>query len=377
MKLQIISFPRQILFFLLLLLGSTLSYGQISVVHTAKAILPDTLNESSGLEYVSDTSIWSNNDSGDPGQLMRIDTAGNLKRILHLKGVDAEDMEELAQDSAGWFYVGDFGNNFNMRTNLLVYKIPPPDTILSDSVAPQIINFDYADQRAFPPDSLSRNFDCEAMFHFNNALYLFSKNRGTSTYSRMYRLPDTQGTYAIQPIDSFNTQQWVTSADISPSKQRMVLFSEYNIYVFTNFTGDQFFQGSVVRLTLSPYTQKEAVVFANDSILYLTDEIFQNTGGQLYTLNLNSILNSVSPLSSQQQSIRLYPNPTVDQIEVNTEQRNFEWILLDADGRQIDSGIGLDKRAAINTQNLAQGLYFLRIQTKEGVIGSLPFMRMR
>lgn len=351
--------------------------AQIPVVPAIVATLPDTLNESSGLEYVNDTALWSNNDSGDPGQILRIDTGGNLKRILHLKNVNAVDMEELAQDSAGWFYIGDFGNNLNNRTDLCVYKIPPPDTISTDSISPQRIRFTYTDQLAFPPDSLSRNFDCEAMFHYQGALYLFSKNRGSSNYCRMYRLPDSPGNYSIQPIDSFNTQQWVTSADISPSKHRMVLFSEYNIYVFTNFTGDDFFQGTMTRLTFSPYTQKEAVVFANDSILYLTDESFQGNGGLLYLINLNDVLNAIPPTPAQQQLIRLFPNPATDQIEITLPSVNCNWILSNAEGKEIASGHCLGQHATIDTSSLKQGLYFIRIEDASGIKSSLPFIRTR
>lgn len=357
-----------ILFFPLLL------NAQTPVVPVFRALLPDTLSESSGIEYVNDTSIWSHNDSGHPGFLCQLDTAGQLRRILHLAGVTVNDPEELAQDSAGWFYIGDFGNNANNRTDLRIYKIPPPHTISSDSITPQVISFSFADQDSFPPSASGMNFDCEAMFHFNHALYLFSKNRGTSTYTRMYVIPDTAGTYNVMPTDSFDSQQWITSADISPDGQRMVLFSEWNIYVFSNFTGDDFFQGNVLHLTITPYSQKEAVVFANDSLLYLTDEILFSTGGKLYSLDLNSIGTAI-PDYTRNPLTKLIPNPAADFVTVSTAFAGFQWTVLSADGRVIHTGFASGSSAEIDCRFFAPGLYFIRITSENEKTEILPLLK--
>lgn len=162
--------------------------------------LPSVLNESSGVETSNSNTIWTHNDSGDSARIFNIDTAGNILRIVFFDVDTAFDCEESTRDENGNYYLGDFGNNLNNRTNLRIYKIPNPDTLSVDTISPQMITFLYPDQTLFPPDSSMLNFDCEAMFHFQDSLYLFSKNRGTSTYSRMYRLPDQPGDYVAELV---------------------------------------------------------------------------------------------------------------------------------------------------------------------------------
>ncbi|MCA6361944.1 MAG: T9SS type A sorting domain-containing protein [Bacteroidetes bacterium] len=348
--------------------------AQIPVVPQLRALLPDTLSESSGLEFVSDTSLWSHNDSGDPGTLYQIDTTATIRRSLHLRGVSPYDCEDLAQDNTGNFYLGDFGNNANNRQDLRIYKIPPPQSITTDSITPQLIEFSFADQTAFPPPAAGQNFDCEAMFHFNGSLYVFSKNRGTSTYCRMYKMPDTAGVYSLMPVDSFNTQQWITSADISPAGTEMVLFSEFNIYLFRNFTGDNFFQGNVTRFTMTPYTQKEAVVFATDSLLWLTDEVLLNFGGKLYTIDIPAAL-SVSALQPQETTFTLCPNPAADELMLQCGEANYTWQLYTLQNQLVQSGFSFTSTTYINTSALQPGTYQLRIITAAGQTGSQLIIR--
>lgn len=218
--------------------------------------LPSLAWESSGIEVNNPSNIWTHNDSGDSARIYNIDTTGNILRVICLQVDTAKDCEESTQDSIGNYYIGDFGNNNNDRTDLRIYKIPNPDSIASDTITPQIIRFHFPDQHMFPPPSNEQNFDCEAMFHFHDSLYLFSKNRGTSSYCKMYRLPDQEGDYTAELIDSFDTGTWVTAADISPDGTRMALLSETNIWLFTDIEGSNFFGGNQQQIQMY-ITQKK------------------------------------------------------------------------------------------------------------------------
>lgn len=295
-----------IITFILLIISATVSAQDIypRVIVT----LPDTIHESSGIELNAPDAVWTHNDSGDLPRIFKIDTLGNLLRILNLSNVSAIDMEDMARDNEGNYYIGDFGNNLNNRHDLRICKIPNPDSVSGDSVQAQTISFNFPDQLLFPPDSANINFDCEAMFHFNGSLYLFSKNRGTSTWSRMYRLPDQPGNYTAQLIDSFNTITWVTSADISPSGKSVVLLSYDRVWLFTGFTGAGFFSGSALALRTG-FSQKEAIVFISDTEVFITDERFLATGGKLYYLNLKQWIDAVPLLPQNQYQVTLSPNP--------------------------------------------------------------------
>jgi hypothetical protein len=306
--------------FIILLLGFYLGIvvnGSAQTVHPILVTpLPDTLSESSGIEVNSLNSIWTHNDSGDLPHIFKIDTLGNLLRILNISDVTATDIEGMAQDDKGNYYLGDFGNNFNNRQDLKIYKIPNPDSISGDSVLPGLIYFNFPDQLSFPPAAADMNFDCEAMFHFKDSLYLFSKNRGISTYCKMYRLPDQPGTYPAQLIDSFNTVRWITAADISPSGKSMVLLSYDQLWLFTKFTDTDFFGGNSLKLAMVT-SQKEAIVFYNNTEVYITDERFFGIGGNLYSLDLKQWIVSNEEFPQPSFNFNLHPNPAKDRVLID------------------------------------------------------------
>jgi hypothetical protein len=254
------------------------------------ANVPSVLSETSGLIVTGPNTLWSHNDSGDDPKLYAFDTTGTLQRTLVLRNAGNVDWEEITQDTQGRVYVGDFGNNSNNRTNLRIYRIPPPDQVSGDSVTAEIIDFDYPDQAAFPPPDSLKKFDMEAMVALGDSLYLFSKNRTSpfDGYTRCYRLPQAPGTYTAELVDSFycgpgpETQYWVTAAALSPNGEHLVLLSSDRCWLFSCFDGSDFFSGSVVELSF-PLSQKEAIAWRDDSTAFITDEVIASIfGGVLY-----------------------------------------------------------------------------------------------
>ena len=320
--------------------------------------LPSEIQESSGIEINSPETFWTHNDSGDSARLFKIDTAGNILRILTLN-VSAGDCEDLCQDNSGFYYLGDFGNNLNDRTDLRIYKFPNPDSIFTDTITPEIIEFSYPDQDSFPPSSVNQNFDCEAMFWWNDSLYLFSKNRGTSSYSKMYVLPDIPGNYVATLSDSFDTELWVTSADINPSGTRMILLSEMRIRIFSDFTPGKFFDGNVIEINMY-YTQKEAVVFINDSVIYITDEYLMGTGGNLSTINLSSWINGIP--DSDSDHLLVYPVPDNNLIHIiwPWTEESFSVQIFSISGNLL---IRQENQNIIDIGSLSAGVYLLQIES--------------
>jgi len=207
------------------------------------------------------------------------------------------------------------------------------------------------------------NFDCEAMFHFQNSLYLFSKNRGTSTWSKMYRLPDQPGDYVAELTDSFNTGNWVTAADISPSGQNMALLSESRIWLFTGISGTNFFGGEAHVISMT-YTQKEAVVFVNDSLIYITDEYFFGYGGNLYKLNLASCINGLNEVPENNSSFLVYPNPATETLYILAPPIGspFSIKIKDEHGKTVAV---YENETTIPVAHLGPGMYFISIENTE------------
>src|SRR5688572_16971225 len=259
--------------------------------------LPPLLKETSGLELTSNDHLWTMVDDRI-AILYGIDLQGKVTRAIHLNNVNIE-WEDLAQDELGNLYIGDFGNNRNTRRNCKIYKLPPPDSIKENIATADIINYTYPDQKEFPPPASRLNFDMEAMVSFGEHLYLFSKNRTNpfTGYARMYRVPNTPGTYVAELMDSVYLgpghmyQTWVTGADISPDKKTLALLTHDKVWLFHCFPGDHFFKGTMTTVQLNHFSQKEGICFSTNTELYISDELTQNIlGGCLYRVTLNSSL---------------------------------------------------------------------------------------
>ncbi len=245
-----------------------------------RANMPKAVDETSGLEIGANGGYWTHNDSGDDPILYRFNNLGNVDKTVVIRDVSNIDWEDLAQDDQGNFYVGDFGNNANLRTDLRIYKIPNPDLVVTDTVDAEVIEIAYADQLAFPPLQPFQNYDAEAFFWHNQELYIFSKNRTSpfTGYTYLYRFPDTAGTYSSAPTDSFFTGIgtdflfWITAADVSPDRRHMALLSSDKMWLFNCYSGDDFLGGGVWQISLGAISQKEAICFADDSTFLVTDE---------------------------------------------------------------------------------------------------------
>ncbi len=276
--------------------------GAQSLSLTLLADLPAEIQESSGLELAAGGAYWTHNDSGSEPLLYRINAAGAITRTLRVTNALNRDWEDLTRGPDGALYIGDFGNNDNLRTDLRVYRIPDPDTWPSDSVEAQVIEFHYPEQTAFPPPATQRHYDAEAMVYLGGRLLIFTKNRTEpfSGISRIYSLPVAAGNWPAVLVDSFQTgassmlQGWVGAAALSPDGERLALLGYDRLWLFTCANGRPFTRGVVQTLSFGPgLTQKEGLVFEDNQTLAITDEnLFGFLPGRLYRSDLSAFLPS-------------------------------------------------------------------------------------
>lgn len=229
--------------------------------------------ESSGLENATTQGdLWTHADGGNTARLYRLTRQGDLLQTVDLDPLQNIDWEDLTQDEERRLYVGDFGNNKNKRRNLHIYRLSGPTLHQVDT-----IRFSYPDQRAFPPRKARRNFDCEAFYYYQDSLYLFTKNRGSSGMVKQYVLPARPGRHTARLADSLALPTWVTAADVSPDGHRVALLGEGQVYLFERLPGRRLFDGLKTTVSLSKSGQAEALVFINDR-----DFVFSNEKGVLY-----------------------------------------------------------------------------------------------
>lgn len=331
--------------------------------------LPTMLEETSGIESNDGKSFWTHNDGGDGPNFYKLDTLGKVIRIIKLNSAINKDWEDVTQDSLHNFYIADFGNNDNNRQELKIYKIPNPDSISTDTVTPHTIWFTYPEQKKFPPDDTKKNYDAEAIIAFNNALYIFTKNRTVpfSGYTYLYKLPNMPGSYQAVLLDSFKTgaglkeQWWITGADISPDNKTLVLLSYDKMFVFTDFTGDNFFKGKVKQVQLNSFTQKEAIVFISNQEFYVTDEFYSIFGGRnLYFGDLRNIktVKISTPKKKENKLIGIQASQGENVIHLEDLEQPVAITITDLTGKTVKAFV-LNKEQNKQILELRNGVYII------------------
>jgi hypothetical protein len=274
--------------FIFFLLISCQNFGQLNIL----ADLPNELKEVSGTEVLRNSNIiWMINDGGNKSTLYGVSEKGKIKKEIEIKGANT-DWEDLTSDEKGTIYIGNFGNNTNSRKNLRILKIDKK-YLRKKKAEVEEIKFEYEDQYDFPPKKKELFFDAEAFFYFKKNFYIFTKSRVEDRYGKtsLYKVMAEEGKHTAKLIGEFENcndiECWITSADISSDGKKVVLLSQKNVLVFTDFKGDNFLSGKVKKIELKYESQKEGICFKDGNTLLITDEKSHGEGGNLYELKID------------------------------------------------------------------------------------------
>ncbi len=241
--------------------------NKASIVKTGK--VPVCINESSGLAKAwQDGYYWTHNDSGGSPELYMIDDRGFIYDTLAIANAENVDWEDLAKDTEGFIYVGDFGNNVGARDTLKIYKSKGGHT----------------EMLSFLPPNQTEKFDCEAFFWYQNQLYLFTKSwQKKIKKTILYRMPDTAGTHQLEKVDELELNTQVTAADISPTNATFALMT-YGKVLFFKVNEHQINFKTPAFCIKTARKQTEAMVFENENEVFFTNE-----QRQLFKIGLSSI----------------------------------------------------------------------------------------
>lgn len=260
-------------------------------------VLPKDLKEVSGIQKsISSDIIWTIEDSGNANEIYAVDLNGAINKTIKVEDLKNNDWEDLTSDKEGNLYIGDFGNNGNIRKDLAIYKIDQRRLDSTSVKTTYKVSFYYPEQTEFPPKKKAFLYDCESFFEFNNNFYLFTKNRSKAFdgTTLMYKVPNKPGNHKAILLGKFKTCETystcaITSAALSPDAKKMVLLAHNQIWLFEDFNADTFFDGKVTALNLDNYTQKEGLCFKNNTSIYIADEKTKKVGGNVYLYNLNDL----------------------------------------------------------------------------------------
>ena len=258
---------------------------------------PNNLKEVSGIIYSPETNLlWILEDSGNSNAIYGMDLNGKIAKTITVKNTANIDWEDITKDAEGNLYIGDFGNNKNERTDLSIYKVDK-NTLTAESANPAYkVSFTYPEQHDFPPKKSEMIYDVEGFFEFKNNFYLFTKNRskGFNGTAFLYKIPNKPGYHQavlmgeLKTCGEYNTCA-ITSATISPDATKFAVLTHDKLFIFENFHGDDFLNGTKMVLELNHFSQKEATCFIDNDHLLIADERTNSVGGNVYEVSLKML----------------------------------------------------------------------------------------
>jgi hypothetical protein len=269
-----------------------------SEILTKQYSLPKKLKEVSGIVYTEkDNLFWTLEDSGNSNKIYGLNVNnGSIERTITIENALNIDWEDITKDAVGNLYIGDFGNNDNVRKDLCIYKINKSSLNQENAVPAYKISFSYPEQKEFPPKKTKLFFDVEGFFEYKSNFYLFTKNRskGFDGTVLVYKIPNKAGFHQavlmgkLKTCDNYNHCA-ITSATISPDASKVVLLTHDKIVLLANFKADDFLKGTQSQLKLDHFSQKEAICFKNNETLIIADEKTNKIGGNVYEVNLSKL----------------------------------------------------------------------------------------
>ena len=259
--------------------------------------LDKKLYETSGLVLIDNKYLITHNDGGNKSEIYVLNLEGKLLKTIDVDEAKNRDWEDLATDDQGRLYIGDFGDNLNVRDKKQIYILR--SGFVDDKnqkVNADKITFTYPDQKKFPPHKSEMNFDAEAFIWLNGQIYIFTKCRTKpfTGISYIYTIPATEGEHVAKKIGRFqfcsSNWQWcsVTAADYNPKTKELSILTYSKLYVYSNFKGHNFWEGKRKTYNITSIKQREAICYNGKNSWYMTDEYRRGFGGgNLYKLWLS------------------------------------------------------------------------------------------
>ena len=262
-----------------------------------KAELPAEVSETSGL-FFHNGRLWTHNDSGGKPVLYGIDTVTfAVAQRITLSNAKNKDWEDFCTDGATVF-VGDFGNNNGNRDDLRIYTFPlsaiPAEG--DASVRVDTIQFTFGGQTNFGKRKV-HDFDCEAMFATEQALYLLSKGWETGT-TRLYRLPKTPGKHVAEVVNGFDSQGLITGADYDPKNKVLAvvgyarsLFKPFLYLIYDFDEAGVELPHHRLELPQWPGCQTEGICFFDEGRCYISAEATKAYSARVFVADFRKIVN--------------------------------------------------------------------------------------
>jgi len=242
--------------------------------------LPEALHESSGIAWsrAHPGILWSHNDGGE-ALLFALDREGTLLARIPFVGARMWDWEDLAVGdcpAGSCLYLADTGDNQEVRPQLLLIRIPEPESLEEAPLTAEVFPF------ALPDGPR----DIEAIFVLpGESVHFISKGRKDPLTVYRYPLPlradELVTLEEVQTLSdgSMSIPAQVTGADASPDGRLVAVRSYEALYLYQVENGRLILgEGDRVALGTLQEPQGEGVGIGPGGQIVLTTEA-GNFGG--------------------------------------------------------------------------------------------------
>ena len=261
------------------------------------ASLPNTLEEASGMVYIDNQGLYILDDTKKPFIYKVCEHTGNILQVIQIHNISFTDKESLTADET-FLYVGDIGDNKGKRKSLKIVKIPVDQlTSKSDTITlrGEVINLQIAGKKK-PKKKKENIYDFEAMFVYNDSIYLLSKQR-SDLKTTLYVLPNKGGNQLAQRKCDLTVDGLITGAALQSNGKQLAITGYQKrkkapfIFILPHY---DLCNVEAKYLTKIPIFeprksfQVEAITFLSDSTIYFSNEWTSDYGQGLYKLKLSS-----------------------------------------------------------------------------------------
>jgi len=236
--------------------------------------LPEIIHESSALVKYNDVFI-SLNDSGNKNMLYVFSENGVILNECKINNATNVDWEALTFDGDSTLYIGDIGNNDNLRKDQRIYSVSIQNVVSDSTTQAEIIDFNYPDQESFPPEEKNLYYDAETLIHRNDSLFVLTKNR-TVPFDGLIKVYGFSTKPGKQVPKRYPNIQLEASSWIEDSATDGVLYGNLlflmtysKVYVF-EWNGTAFKKSDKI-YQFDFFTQKEGVS-VDDNFIYISEE---------------------------------------------------------------------------------------------------------
>ncbi|MEZ4438008.1 MAG: hypothetical protein R3B72_02910 [Polyangiaceae bacterium] len=223
---------------------------------------PAALDELSGLaaSRVVPGRIWAHNDSGDAPRLYLLDDSPAVP--VEAKAVDWEDIAAGPCPDGDCLYVGDIGDNDEIRDDYVVYRVVEPSAAVMGPLAATPLPFAY-------PDG---SHNAEALFFAEGTLWIITKS--LTGVSQVFRFPALEPNQTLEEVvGAFQPPEGSLAVTGADANDLGVLVRTYSGLFFYDTQGTSVaaaLAGSPCRLVAALEPQGEAVAWLRPDLGFVT-----------------------------------------------------------------------------------------------------------